>query len=326
MTMRIRRRGAMLGLAALAAPVRARGQGAFPDRPIRLIVPVSPGSGSDVLARIVANEMRRSLPQPVVVENRVGGGGVVGTELGARAAPDGHTITFGTSSSLGINAALSPHARYVVERDFAPLAGVARSYYLICTSALPSSPRTLMELVARLRDGDESFAAGSLGTIGHLVQELFLRRAGVRATQITYRGSHTALSDLAAGRVLMGCDTVAAVMPFVQGGRVRALAVTSPRRLPGLPDVPTCAEAGVNDLTVDTFFGIVAPAATPEPIRAVLTRAIIAAASAPEARSTFDTLLVEPMPIGPAEFAPMIRETTRFWTTFLNEAGIRIEF
>ncbi|MBR0650148.1 tripartite tricarboxylate transporter substrate binding protein [Roseomonas terrae] len=326
--MRIDRRGAVATLAGLVAPwpLRAQNQAEFPDRPIRIIVPASAGSGSDTLARIIATGMRQTLPQPTLVENRAGGGGIPGTEAGARAAPDGYTITLGSSSSLGANAALSPYAKYVVERDFAPLAGVARSYYVICTGTLPNSPRTLAELVARMRDGDESFAAGSLGTIGHLTQELFLRRAGVRATQITYRSGSTALSDLAAGRVIMGCDTLAPVMPFIQGGRVRALAVTAPQRLAGLPDVPTTAEAGIPNLVVDTFFGLVAPAATPAPIRAKLTEAILAAVNDPEARRTFDTLMLDPMPIGPAAFGPMIRDTTAFWTGFLNEAGIRIEF
>ncbi len=320
------RRAALAALAGIGMAGRARAQEAFPRQAIRMILPVAAGSGSDILARMVAHGMRHSLSQPVVVENRPGGGGVTGTEAGARAAPDGHTIVFGTTSSLGVNAAMNPHAGYVVARDFAPLAGVARSYYVICTTEAPDRPRTLAELVDRLRKGDETFATGGTGTIGHLSQELFLRRAGVTATQIPYRGSAAALTDLAGGRVLFGCDTLAVVMPFLQSGRLRPLAVTAPRRVEGLPHVPTTGEAGVPNLVTDAWFGIVTQAAVPAPVRAQLTGAILKSVALPETRAQFDTLAVEAMPLPPDEFGRLMRESTEFWVGFLRESGIRIQY
>jgi tripartite-type tricarboxylate transporter receptor subunit TctC len=316
--------GSLAGL-GLAAPVLAQ-QTAFPRQPIRMIVPFAPGSGSDTIARILANGMKDALPQPVAVENRPGGGGVTGSEQGARAAPDGHTIVMGTTSSLGINAAQNPHAGYRVERDFAAVAGVARSYYLIATAEAPGAPRTLAELVERLRPGTGNYAFGGIGTIGHLTSELFLHRAGLRAEGVSYRGSAPALTDLAAGRELFGSDTLAAMAPFLSGGRLRALAVTAPHRLASLPEVPTTAEAGLPDLVVDAWFGLVVPVATPAPVVSVLSEAVLRTLAQPETRARLDALMVEPMPMPGPAFAALMRESTAFWVDFLARANIRVEF
>ncbi|NGM20351.1 tripartite tricarboxylate transporter substrate binding protein [Roseomonas stagni] len=309
---------------ALATPALA--QPALPRQSIRLLVPFAPGSGSDTIARIVANGMKDVLDRTIVVENRPGGGGTTGTEQGARAAPDGTTIVMGTSSSLGINAAQNPHAGYRVDRDFAAVAGCARSYYLIATHTGADAPRSLGELVARLRAGGGNFAMGGVGTIGHLTSELFLMRAGVRAEGVSYRGSAPALTDLAAGREMFSCDTLAAMAPFLSGGRLRALAVTAPTRLAALPEVPTTAEAGVADLVVDAWFGMVVPAATPAPIVATLGDAVMATLAQAETRARLDALMVEPMPLRGPEFATLMRESTGFWVDFVRRAGLRIEF
>lgn len=311
---------------AVAPPGGAVPPAAFPRQAIRMIVPFAPGSGSDTIARIVANGMKDIVQQSVVVENRPGGGGVAGSEQAARAAADGHTILMGTSSSLGINAAQNPHAGYRVERDFAAIAGAARSYYLIATSETPGAPRTLAALVQRLRAGGGNYAMGGVGTIGHLTSELFLARAGVRAEGVSYRGSAPALTDLAAGRELFSCDTLAAMAPFLSGGRLRALAVTAPRRLASLPEVPTTAESGVDDLVVDAWFGLVAPVATPAPVVAFLGDAVLRTLEQPETLARLAALMVEPMPMRPAEFSALMRESTAFWLDFIRRAEIRIEF
>lgn len=312
----------MLGApVALAMPALAQ-----PRPSIRLLVPFAPGSGSDTIARIVANGMKDVLGQTIVVENRPGGGGTTGTEQGARAPADGSTIVMGTSSSLGINAAQNPHAGYRVDRDFAAVAGCARSYYLIATHAGADAPRSLAELVARLRAGGGNFAMGGVGTIGHLTAELFLARAGVRAEGVSYRGSAPALTDLAAGRELFSCDTLAAMSPFLSGGRLRALAVTAPSRLAALPEVPTTAEGGVPDLVVDAWFGMVVPVATPAATVSALGEAVIATLAQPETRARLDALMVEPMPLRGPEFAALMKESTAFWVDFVRRANIRIEF
>lgn len=312
----------MLGApVALAMPALAQ-----PRPSIRLLVPFAPGSGSDTIARIVANGMKDVLGQTIVVENRPGGGGTTGTEQGARAPADGSTIVMGTSSSLGINAAQNPHAGYRVDRDFAAIAGCARSYYLIATHAGADAPRSLAELVARLRAGGGNFAMGGVGTIGHLTAELFLSRAGVRAEGVSYRGSAPALTDLAAGRELFSCDTLAAMSPFLSGGRLRALAVTAPSRLAALPEVPTTAEGGVPDLVVDAWFGMVVPVATPAATVSALGEAVIATLAQPETRARLDALMVEPMPLRGPEFSALMKESTAFWVEFVRRANIRIEF
>jgi len=260
------------------------------------------------------------------VENRPGGGGVTGSEAGARAPADGHHLLMGTTSSLGLNAASNPHAGYRVERDFAAVAGVARSSYVIVTAEAPGAPTTLAALVERLRAGTSAYGSGGVGTIGHLASELFLRRAGLRADQISYRGSAPALTDVAAGRVLFGCDTMAALSPFLAGNRLRPLAVTSRQRLPSLPEVPTTAEAGIADLVVEAWFGLVVPVATPAPVVGVLTDAVLRTLAQPETLSRLEALAVEPMPLGAQAFADLMRESTAFWLAFVRDAGIRIEF
>jgi tripartite-type tricarboxylate transporter receptor subunit TctC len=323
--MALHRRRLLAAAATLAMPLAARAQ-AFPRGPVRLLIPFAPGSGSDLIGRVVAEGMKEALGQPVVVENRPGGGGTTGTEQGARAPADGHTVVLGTTSSLGVNAAQNPHAGYVVARDFAPVAGLALSYYIIATANTPQAPRTLGELVERLRPGDGVYAAGGIGTVGHLASELFLRRAGVRAEAVSYRGSAPALTDLAAGRELFASDTLAAMTPFLNGGRLRPLAVTAPRRLAALPDVPTTAESGIPDLVVDAWFGIVVPTATPQSAIAVLSDAALRTVQDRATVARLDSLTVEPMPLPPAAFATLMRESTAFWVDFVRSAGIRIEF
>jgi tripartite-type tricarboxylate transporter receptor subunit TctC len=324
--MRFARRHLLAPAAALAWPATARAQPGFPRGPVRLLIPFAPGSGSDLIGRVIANGMKDLLGQPVVVENRPGAGGTTGTEQGARAAPDGLTVTFGTTSSLGVNAAQNPHAGYVVARDFVPVAGVARSSYIIATAATPLAPRSLRELVDRLRPGDGNYAMGGIGTLGHLCSELFLRQAGVRAEGISYRGSAPALTDLAAGREMFSCDTLAAMTPFIAGGRLRPLAVTAPQRLPALAEVPTTAEAGLPDLRVEAWFGMVVPSGTPPAIVATLSEAALRTARDPATIARLEALTVEPMPLPPDAFAALMRDSTTFWVDFVRAAGIRIEF
>ena len=327
-TLSRRAAAALLGSSLARPPRGALGQPAFPRQPVRLVVPFAAGSGSDVIARVVANELRDRLAQPMVVENRGGAGGITGTEQGARAAADGYTLTMGTTSTFVVNPALNPRAGYGFERDFAPVAGIARSFYAVVVADTADAPRTLAQLVERLRaaGGAGTFATSGAGTITHLCSEVLLHRAGVSATHVPYRGGGPALTDVAAGQVLFASDTLAAALPLVRGGGLRALAVTAPERKPALPQVPTLIESGFPGLSVDAWFGIAAPAGTPEPVLAALSEAIIAAISSPEARPRFDALGVDLLALGPREFASFVRESAGFWRDFIRGTGIRIEF
>ncbi|MBY0336241.1 MAG: hypothetical protein K2X11_06480 [Acetobacteraceae bacterium] len=326
MTQLTRRGLAALGLSGLAAPALA--QGDFPRQPVRVIVPFAAGTGSDIAARIVANETRHRLPQPLVIENRAGGGGITGTEQGARAAPDGYTLTVGTTSTWITNPALNPRVAYSFERDFTPVSLFGRSFYAVVTANTPQAPRTLAELIERLRarPGEATFGSSGAGTITHLATEVILHRAGVTATHVPYRGSAPAMTDIAAGQVLFGSDTLAATVPLIRNGTLRALAVTSPERSPALPEVPTVGESGYPGVVLDAWFGVAAPAATPAPVIAVLAEAIGAAARSPEALARFDALGINPLGLGPAEFGAFVRENAGFWRDFIRASGIRVEF
>jgi len=313
--------------AALALPALARAQD-FPRQPIRLILPFAPGTGSDAIARIVAHETRNRLAHPIVVENRPGGGGITGTEQGARAAPDGHTLTLGTTSTFLVNPTLNPRAGYTFERDFAPVVAVGRSFYVLVTANTPATPQTLAELLERLRTpgAHGTFASSGAGTITHLASEIVLHKARVTATHVPYRGSGAAMADIIGGQVLFASDTLAATLPLIRGGQLRALAVTSPSRFAGLPEVPTLIESGMAGTVIDAWFGIAAPIATPAPIVAQLSTTILAAITSEEAKPRFETLGVDLLALGPADFAAFVRESGVFWREFLRESGIRIEF
>ena len=311
----------------LALPALARAQ-EFPRQPIRLILPFAPGTGSDAIARIVAHETRSRWAHPIVVENRPGGGGITGTEQGARAAPDGQTLTLGTTSTFLVNPALNPRAGYSFERDFAPVVGIGRSFYALVTANTQSAPKSLGELIERLRQpgAHGTFASSGAGTITHLAAEIILHKARVTGTHVPYRGSGAAMADIIGGQVLFGTDSLAATLPLIRGGQLRALVVTSPTRFAGLPDVPTLIESGMAGTVIDAWFGIGAPIATPAPIIAQLSEGILAAIQSPEAKPRFEALGVDLLALGPAGFAQFVQESGVFWRAFLRESGIRIEF
>jgi tripartite-type tricarboxylate transporter receptor subunit TctC len=316
-----------LAVMALALPALGRAQD-FPRQQIRLILPFAPGTGSDAVARIVAHDTRNRLAHPIVVENRPGGGGITGTEQGARAAPDGHTLTLGTTSTFLVNPALNPRAGYSFERDFAPVAGIGRSFYVLVTANTPAAPASLGALIERLRTpgGHGTFASSGAGTITHLAAEIVLHKAGVAATHVPYRGSGAAMADIIGGQVLFGTDSLAATVPLIRGGQLRALVVTSPTRFAGLPDVPTLIESGMPGTVIDAWFAIAAPIATPAAITAQLSEAILAAITSEEARPRFDALGVDLLAMGPSALTDFVQESGVFWRAFLRDSGIRIEF
>lgn len=296
----------------------------FPNRPINLVVAFGPGTGSDTIARILSEKMREILGTPVTVENRLGGGGVIGTEYVARAKPDGYTLTMGTTSSLGTTPVLNPNAKYDVKKDFAFISGLAKSDYVIFTSTRAGSPQTLGELLDRLKKEPSSFASAGVGTITHLATEMLLHKASVSATHIPYKGSGQVIVDVAAGQVLFATDSPSAALPLIQAGKLRALAVTGPTRLGALPDVPTVAESGFPSFQVLAWWCLAAPAGTPEAVIKKLSDAAQKAVASPEITDRLRKMEIEPMLMNAAELTDFINKDIPVWTNFIRSSGITI--
>jgi tripartite-type tricarboxylate transporter receptor subunit TctC len=291
----------------------------FPDKPVKIVVAFAPGTGSDVLARLVANGMTPILGQSVIVDNRPGGGGIVGTESVARSAADGYTVTLGTTSTLVTNPALNPNVKYSVERDFAPVAGLGKAWYVLVTANTPEAPKTLAELVTRLKAQPGTFGSAGQGTITHLASEMFLHHLGIaNATHVPYKGSSQALTDVTGGQVLFASDTLAAALPLIRGGKLRALMVTAPERVATLPDVPTSKELGYPDLRAHAWLVLMAPAGTPQPVVARLSDAAIKAMKAPEMQDKLKAQELEPLILG--EF---IRSEAPYWNDFIKRTGMK---
>jgi tripartite-type tricarboxylate transporter receptor subunit TctC len=317
-TMRI----AALAFAAFLLPAAAQ----FPDKPVKIVVAFAPGTGSDVLARLVANGMTPILGQSVIVDNRPGGGGIVGTESVARSPADGYTMTLGTTSTLVTNPALNPNVKYSVDKDFAPVAGLGKAWYVIVTANTPDTPRTIQELVARLKSAPGTFASAGSGTITHLASEMFLNRMGIRdAIHVPYKGSSQALTDVSGGQVLFASDTVAAALPLIRGGKLRALMVTAPERLATLPDVPTSKEAGWPDLRGHAWLVLMAPAGTPQPVVTKLSDAAMKAMLTPDMREKLKAQELEPMVMDAKTLGDFIRQEAPYWNDFIKRSGIKVE-
>ena len=309
-------------LFTVVAPSSALAQ--FPDRPVRIVVAFAPGTGSDVLARLVASGMGPLLNGTVIVDNRPGGGGITGTESVARSPADGYTLALGTTSTLVTNPALNPAAKYSVDKDFAPVAGLGKAWYVLVTAESPETPKTLGELVTRLKAKPASFASAGQGTITHLASEMFLSRVGVTdATHVPYKGSGQAMSDVAGGQVLFASDTVAAALPLIRGGKLRALAVTAPERLATLPDVPTTKELGYADLRAHAWLVLMAPAGTPAAVVTRLSQAALGAMNAPDMREKLKAQELEPMLMDSKTLGEFIRAETPYWNDFIKRTGIK---
>jgi tripartite-type tricarboxylate transporter receptor subunit TctC len=277
----------VLALAAVAsAPAAALAQPAgagFPDRPLRLVVPFPPGGPNDVIARVLARKMSALLGQPVVVENRSGGGGVVGTDAVAKSAPDGHTVAVTSAGALAIAPNLVQSMPYQVGRDLAPVALVATVPELLAVH--PGVPAdTLAGLVAhaKARPGRLNFASSGNGSMPHLAGEALRFAAGVEIVHVPYRGAAPAVTDLMAGQVQMMFADLPVLLGPVGWGALRAIALAGAGRSPLLPDVPTTAEAGLPQVLAENWYGMVAPARTPEPALAALREAAARALRDPE--------------------------------------------
>lgn len=298
----------------------------YPARPIRLIVPFAPGGNVDITARTISSGLSQALGQQVIVENRTGAGGTIGTDFVAKAAPDGHTLLMASSSVMTNGPALYPKLPYDIVRDFAPVGRVAVVPLAIVVH--PSLPvKTTKELIAaaKAQDGKLLMANAGVGTTNHLIAELFMISTGTRMTLVPYKGSGQALVDLIAGHVFAHVDQISSALPYIQANRIRAIAVTTAKRAALLPDVPTLAESGVPGFDASTVTGVLAPAATPREIVARLNATLVKVLATPAIKTRFDSLGAEVQPSTSEELGAFIREDLAKWVKVVKQAGIKLE-
>ena len=310
--------------AAVAAAVAcsAPAQTDYPVRPVRIIVPSSPGGGTDILSRLLAPHLSERLRQQVLVDNRPGAGSIIGNELVARAAPDGHTLLMGIST-LAILPAMHRKLPYDALRDLAPVTQVISApNVLVVHPALPA--RSVKELIAlaRKRPGEINYASAGIGTNPHLSMELFLSMANVKMVHVAYKGLGPAMIDLVAGHVVVSVATMLTGLPQVRSGRLRGLGVTGVARSDVLPELPTVSEAGVPGYEAVQWYGLLAPAQTPRDIIVRLHAAMTASLQAPAIREKLANDGVQPVGSTPDEFARFLRTETDKWGKVVRGAGI----
>ena len=297
----------------------------YPSRPIRFIVPYPPAGGTDVVARILADPLTSMLGQPIVIENRGGAAGNLGTDLAAKAAPDGYTILF-TLSSHTINPKLYDKLPFDVERDFVPISLVALSpQILVANPSLPANNIRELIALAKAQPGKLNFASVGTGSPGHIAGELFKLKTGVEMVHVPYKGGGPAVTDTLGGQVQLLFVTLPAAMQYVKAGKLKALAVTSDKRSEAAPDIPTIAESGVPECVVNSWYGALAPAKTPPAIVAKLQTAFAKVLAMPDVRAKLFLQGAEAASSTSAEFDERIRAELKQWEYVIREAKIKAE-
>lgn len=315
---------AHLVVVAVVGVSAARAQD-YPARPITLIVPFAPGGSTDVIARVMAEGLRAELGQAVVVDNRAGAGGALGTAAIAKAVPDGYTIGMGTTSTLAINPAAYATLAYDVVTDLAPVSNIAAVPNIM--SVNPSLPATTMDqfvALARAQPGRLAYGSSGNGSVSHLMGEQFKLATKTDLLHVPYRGIGPALNDTVGGQIQVLFDNLPSSLPQVEGGKLRALAVSAQTRLAALPNVPTFAELGLDDLDWRAFFGLVAPVATPPAIIMRLHAAVVRVLQKPEVRRTLAVQQATVVGNTPQEFAAEIRHELARFRRAVSAANIRI--
>ena len=298
----------------------------FPDRSIKIIVPYPPGGTSDLLARAVAPRLGERLKQTVVIENRAGAGGVIGSQAVAKSPADGYTLLLGTIATHGILPVMQKPAPYDAVKDFAPVTLLASTPNVLIAN--PSAPvRNLAELLAlaRAKPGSVNFGSTSLGGSPHMSGELLKTMAQVDIVHVPYKGGGPMLIDLMGGQIPVGFDNLPSSINHIRAGKIRALAVTTAKRWPGAPEIPTMAEAGVPGYEATAWFGLLAPANTPKPIVELLQRHVAAILRQPEVEKMLLEQGAEAVGNTPDEFARLIAAELQKWTKVVAATGVKLE-
>ena len=318
-------------ISALAAPAWLTAPLAWAQsggRPIRLIVPYAPGGPIDITARILAEQVKDSLG-PVIIDNKPGAGGNIGADLVAKAAPDGHTIGIAATATHAVNPWLYAHMPFDAARDFAPITQILRVPNVLVMNAETARRlkiNTVADMIAyaKANPAKLNFGSGGSGSAGHLAGEMFKAQAGIYALHIPYNGGNPAQLALLAGEVDFNFDNLATAAPNIRSGKLKALAVTTAQRSPLLPGVPAIAET-LKGFSIDTWWGLVAPAQTPKEVVARLNQAFVAALNSPETRTRFAALMAEPVPSSPDQFGAFMKAELARYQQVVKNSGAKLD-
>jgi tripartite-type tricarboxylate transporter receptor subunit TctC len=299
---------------------------AFPTKPVKIIVAFPPGGGTDIVARLLAPRLADIWGQAVIVENRAGASGTIGTEAAARAEPDGHTLFMATMGNMTANQHLYPKMGVDPLQAFAPITKVVDVYFVFMANpALPANNvQELIELAKR-RPGEIAYSSSGPGGAPHLAMELFKRRARIDLVHIPYKGSGPSINDLIAGRVMLTMDSLLQSLPYIKAGRLKALAVPGPKRSALLPDVPTIAESGLPGFALTNWFGLLAPAGTPRETLVKLHDDVVGVLNEPPLQQRISALGADVVGNSAAEFGAAMRAESAQWAEIIKAAGIRAE-
>lgn len=312
--------------AALLLTQPATAQNTYPNKPIRMIVPFAPGGSTDVVARILANELKTELGQPVIVENKPGAGGNIGGAYAAKSEPDGYTILMAAAGMTVINPSLYQKMPYDPVKDLAPVTMLVREHNLMAVN--PSIPaKTLQEFIAyaKSKPRELNFGSPGNGSPAHLAGQLMNQTVGLDMVHVAYKGSGPAVVDLMAGHISMMIDNMPALMPHVQSGKIRALAVPSEKRAAAAPDVPTFAEAGMKDFVVTAWKGVMVPAGTPKDVIGQLHKAMVKIMAKPDIKKKMIEMGAEPVTDTPEKFGQTIKTETAWWGNLVKSTGTRLD-
>jgi len=298
----------------------------WPSKPIRVMVPFPPGGSTDIVARIMAQKLEKPLGQPLVVENRGGAGGTIGAAIGAKSAPDGYSLTFGSTSTHVVAPSVYTKLEYDPVKDFAPISLVAVTPYLLAVNPNVAA-KNLKELVDLMKKqpGKMNYASAGVGSTTHLAMEMLNLAAQTSATHVPYNGNGPAATALMGGQVEILFGSLPSLLPTAKSGRVRPLAVGTPKRSPSLPEVPTVAESGYPGFDASLWLAFFAPAGTPQAIVDRLHKEIVATVQQADTREALDKAGAEPLTSTPAELAAMIRDGVGKYAAVVKAAGVKPE-
>jgi tripartite-type tricarboxylate transporter receptor subunit TctC len=316
----------LLAVTTFALSTHARSEDNYPNRPIRMVVPFAAGGTSDVLARLIGQDLGVALGQPVIVENRAGANGNIGTEVVAKSQPDGYTLVLVADGTVAINPSLYPDLPFDPERDLVPVSRVAMvPLILVAHPSLKAD--SIQQLIALSKEpsSDLLFSSAGFGSTGHLTGELLKSRTGLRMSHVNYKGGGEAVNDVVGGRIQLLMTALATAGSFIKAGQLKAIAVTSGQRVSSAPDVPTIAEGGVKDFNISSWYAVMAPAGTDAAVVEKLHAALAAILHRDDLKAKMEALGTEPIGDSPGEFAKILHEDLSRWKRVVQDAKISIQ-
>src|SRR5687767_7318006 len=317
---------AAVALVVCGSAAAQRADASFPSRPVRLIVPYPPGGGNDTLARIFGMKLAESWGQQFVVDNRPGAGTIIGTQLAARAAPDGYTLLLSSIATHAVAPNLYRNPGYDPVRDFTPVTLLAVAPTVLCTNiSVPAKSVQELIALAKAKPGELTYASGGNGTAPHMAGAIFASLTGIRLLHVPYKGGGPAIAGLIGGETSMMFDTAASILPHVKGGKLRALAIARAARLPEYPELPTFDQAGVKGYEVNAWYSVHAPAGVPREIVVKVNRELVRILALPDIRERLKQLGSEGVGSSPSELAAFVRSESAKYAKAIREAGIKVE-